>query len=174
MALWGNNDNVGSGGLVSLDYGTRVVTGAGTTFGQVGAAKTGDVIRFGVRGGLGVYFGDAVVASIAGTESLTIASTTGLSGAAIASTDFLVSELPSYTVGDSHYSELNTGYDAIVYGISTTTAQTTGGPEGYQKIDAGWVGVTTYMAQGVLRVKRETLVAASGITTGGIAYPTDV
>jgi hypothetical protein len=30
------------------------------------------------------------------------------------------------------------------------------------------------MAQGVLRVKRETLVAASGITTGGIAYPTDV
>jgi len=51
MALWGNNDNVGSGGLVSLNYTTRVVTGAGTTFGQVGAAKTGDVIRFGVRVG---------------------------------------------------------------------------------------------------------------------------
>jgi len=174
MALWGNNDNVGSGGLVSLNYDTRVVTGAGTTFGETGAAKVGDVIRFGVRGGAGVYFGDAVIASIASTISCTIASTTGLSGAAIASTDFLVSELPVSTVGDSHYSELNTGYDAVVYGISTTTAQTTGGPAGYQKIDAGWVGVTTYMAQGVLRVKRETLVAASGITTGGIAYPTDV
>jgi len=133
MALWGNNDNVGSGGLVSLNYDTRVVTGAGTTFGETGAAKVGDVIRFGVRGGAGVYFGDAVIASIASTISCTIAST-----------------------------------------ISTTTAQTTGGPQGYQKMDAGWVGVTTYMAQGVLRVKRETLVAASGITTGGIAYPTDV
>ena len=174
MALWGNNDNVGSGGLVSLNYDTRVVTGAGTTFGETGAAKVGDVIRFGVRGGAGVYFGDAVIASIASTISCTIASTTGLSGAAIASTDFLVSELPVSTVGDSHYSELNTGYDAVVYGISTTTAQTTGGPQGYQKMDAGWVGVTTYMAQGVLIVKRETLVAASGITTGGIAYPTDV
>jgi hypothetical protein len=90
MALWGNNDNVGSGGLVSLNYTTRVVTGSGTTFGETGAAQEGDVIRFGVRGGLGVYFGDAVIASIAGTESLTIASTTGLSGAAIASTDFLM------------------------------------------------------------------------------------
>ena len=31
MALWGNNDNVGSGGTVSLDYSTLVVTGSGTT-----------------------------------------------------------------------------------------------------------------------------------------------
>ena len=43
MALWGNNDNKFSGGTVSLNYGTRVVTGTGTTFGQVGAAATGDV-----------------------------------------------------------------------------------------------------------------------------------
>ena len=47
MALWGNKDNVGSGGTVTLDYSNRVVsgwagtaTGTGTTFGQVGAAKT--------------------------------------------------------------------------------------------------------------------------------------
>ena len=39
MALWGNNDAVGSGGTVSLNYGTGVVTGSGTTFGQTGAAK---------------------------------------------------------------------------------------------------------------------------------------
>jgi hypothetical protein len=50
MALWGNNDNVGSNGNVSLDYDTLVVTGSGTTFGNVGAAKTGDVIRFGAFG----------------------------------------------------------------------------------------------------------------------------
>jgi hypothetical protein len=36
---------------VSLDYDTRVVTGSGTTFGNVGAAKTGDVIRFGAAFG---------------------------------------------------------------------------------------------------------------------------
>mgnify|MGYP000087055533 CR=1 FL=1 len=41
MALWGNNDAKGSGGTVSLDYTTLVVTGSGTTFGQVGAAATG-------------------------------------------------------------------------------------------------------------------------------------
>ena len=45
MALWGNNDNVGSGGTVTLDYSTRVVTGTGTTFGETGAAQEGDAIR---------------------------------------------------------------------------------------------------------------------------------
>ena len=54
MALWGNNDAVGSGGTVTLDYSNKVVsgwagtaTGTGTTFGQIGAAKTGDIISFG-------------------------------------------------------------------------------------------------------------------------------
>ena len=34
MALWGNNDNVGSGGTLTLDYSTRIVTG----FNGVGGA----------------------------------------------------------------------------------------------------------------------------------------
>ena len=44
MALWGNSDNVGSSGTVSLNYATKVVTGAGTSFGHptVGLS-TGDV-----------------------------------------------------------------------------------------------------------------------------------
>lgn len=121
MALWGKNDNVGSGGLVSLNYSTRVVTGSGTTFGQVGAAKTGDVIRFGVRGG--TYFGDAVIVGIASTTQLTIDSTAGLSGASIASTDFYVSELPKYTVLDSSYSELNGAGSSIVI-LKTGAAST--------------------------------------------------
>jgi len=103
MALWGNNDAVGSTGTVSLNYSTGVVTGSGTTFGQTGAAQEGDVIRFGDRAG--TYFGDAVIVSIASTTSLSIGSTAGLSGAAIASTSFNVSQLPKYTVLDSHYSE---------------------------------------------------------------------
>lgn len=102
MALWGNSDNVGSGGLVSLNYSTKVVVGTGTTFGAVGAAKTGDVIRFGIRGGN--YFGDAVIVGIASTTQLTIGSTAGLSGVAIASTDFYVSQLPKFTILDYRFS----------------------------------------------------------------------
>ena len=246
MALWGNNDAVGAGGLVSLDYSTGVVTGTGTTFGQVGAAATGDVIRFGLRAG--TYYGDAVIVGIASTTQLSIGSTAGLSGAAIASTSFTVSQLPKYTVLDSSFSttndasasyvpigytgtattnagigtniipvvsvqgatgivvgdvlvnggsnliistigattislastisvgiatgdtlefkRLSNGYDKYVYGVAgagITASSTTQ----YALTHAGWVGVTTYMgSEGEMRVKTETLVAMSGITTG--------
>ena len=103
MALWGNNDNVTSAGTVGLNYGTGVVTGAGTSFGTVGAGGTGDVISFGDRSG--TYFGDAVIVGIANTQSVTIGSTAGLSGAAIAATSFTVTQCPKYTVLDSKYSE---------------------------------------------------------------------
>jgi hypothetical protein len=252
MALWGNDDNKGSGGTVSLNYSTFEVTGTGTTFGRVGAAATGDVIRFGIRGSGGTYFGDAVIVGIASTTSLTIGSTAGLSGAAIASTDFYVSQLPDYTVLDSSYSNVNDaaqslvtltitgtattnsnvgvltvfavppsglivgdllvnnnnnivistlgtstitlgstisagiatgdiltfrryvdGYDKQVYGISTSSEYLPAAYRGFAH--QGWVGVTTYVdCQGNFRVKTETLVAMSGITTGtnGILYPT--
>jgi hypothetical protein len=168
MALWGNNDAVGSVGAVVLDYDTGVVTGTGTTFGQVGAAQEGDVIRFGTKAT--TYFGDAVIVSIAGTDSLTIGSTAGLSGAAIAGVTYGISQLPKYTVLDSTYSEKGTpSGDSFVYGVNGAEGVSTK----YQVTHEGWVGVTTYMdASGELRVKKETLVAMSGITTGGTAYPT--
>jgi hypothetical protein len=182
MSLWGRNDNVGSGGTVALDYSTRVVTGSGTSFGNVGAAKTGDVIRFGIRGGAGTYFGDAVIVSIASTTSLTIGSTVGLNGVAIGGTTFYVSELPKYTVQDSTY-QRRTGLsrDSLVYGVNPGPIVTSQ----YAVTHEGWVGVTTYLDNaGNLRVKKETLVAMSGINTGfnnnigagsstdGIPYPT--
>jgi len=173
MALWGNNDAVGSGGTVSLNYATLVVTGTGTTFGQTGAVQEGDVIRFGTRGGGGTYFGDAVIVDIASTTQLTIGSTAGLSGAAISGVQFKASQLPKYTTLDSRFSQVNTDYDSIVYGISTTTVGS------YQVDHQGWVGVTTYMGtEGELRVKKEVLVAMSGINTAtnglaeAIIYPT--
>ena len=173
MALWGNNDAVGSGGTVSLNYGTGVVTGSGTTFGQTGAAQEGDVIRFGIRGGNGVHLGDAVITSIASATSLTIGSTAGLSGASIAGTDFTVSQLPKSSILDSHYSETQGDFDSLVYGVSPN------GGGSFHAAHEGWVGVTTYIdGEGVLRVKKEVLVAMSGITTATdgfaapIAYPT--
>ena len=172
MSLWGNNDNLQSSGTVSLNYATKVVTGTGTTFGTVGFGATGDVIRFGIRGDGGTYFGDAVIASIASTISVTIASTSGLTGAAIGGTDYYLSELPSSTVGDFSYSEKNTDYDKVVYGISTSAYDDVS--TAYRTSGTGWVGVTTYVdAAGNFRVKSEILVAASGISTGsdGILYP---
>lgn len=254
MALWGNNDNVSSIGTISLDYGTRVVTGTGTSFGTSGHPQEGDVIRFGTRGG--TYFGDGVIVSIASTISCTIGSTMGLDGSAISGVQYTVSECPSYTVSDESYSQTkaadpsivtlgftkaatgvaaaNTtivpvdatssstpaedlvvgdalvnggsnkfitaigsgtitigstitsgistgdtltfkrfmdGYDKLAYG--TATADHTG--TAYDLTHGGWVGVTTYKdCHGNLRVKKETLVAMSGITTGGIVYPTNV
>ena len=170
MALWGNNDNVDSVGTVSLNYSTRVVTGAGTSFGESGSASIGDVIRFGDRNTNGTYFGDAVIVSIASTTSLTIASTTGLSGAAIASTDFTVSQCPVYTVGDVKYSESDSGTeDSFVYGVAAEGV----GTDTIYETGVGWVGVTTYNDNaGNLRVKKEILVAMSGITTGNApSYP---
>jgi len=107
MALWGNNDNLVSSGTVSLNYATKTVTGTGTTFGSVGFGVTGDVIRFGIRGSAGTYFGDAVITGITSARVMTIGSTDGLSGAAIAATSYYLSELPQYTVHDHHYSNLH-------------------------------------------------------------------
>jgi hypothetical protein len=252
MALWGNNDNKASVGTVTLNYATLEVVGSGTSFGQVGSAATGEVVRFGIRGSGGTYFGDAVIVGIASTTSLTIGSTAGLSGAAIAATSYYISQLPDYTVLDSSYSNVNDsaqslatltitgtattnsnvgvltvsvvppsgllagdllenngnnivistlgtstitlgstisagiatgdiltfrryvdGYDKQVYGISTTSDYLPAAYGGFAH--QGWVGIMTYTdCQGNFRVKSETLVAMSGITTGtdGILYPT--
>ena len=113
MSLWGNNDNLVSNGTVSLNYGTKVVTGTGTTFGTVGFGVTGDIIRFGARGpGAGqTYFGDAVIVSIANTQSLTIGSTAGLNGEAMAATiPYHLSQLPKSTVLDH---STDAGKDAL-------------------------------------------------------------
>jgi len=173
MSLWGNSDNVSSVGTVTLNYSTGIVVGSGTSFGTVGSAKTGDVIRFGIRGSGGTYFGDAVIVGIASTTQCTIGSTGGLTGAAIAATSFYVSELPIYTVHDSVYQKISgtATKDSLVYGVNPGPARTSQ----YHVTHEGWVGVTTYIdTHGNLRVKKETLVAMSGITTGsdGIAYPT--
>ena len=105
MALWGNSDNIASAGTVSLNYATKKVTGSGTDFGGTAKAKVGDIIRFGFRGDTGTFFGDAVISTIDSTTVCYIASTDGLSGAAIAGTSYYVSELPIYSVDDHVWSE---------------------------------------------------------------------
>ena len=177
MALWRNNDNVGAAGSVTVDYAAKTVSGpAGTgslgpMFGETGNVQAGDVISFGVKTKPGVFFGDAVVVSIASTTSLTIGSTAGLSGAAIAATTFQVSQQPKFANLDSKYSERNSDYSSHVYGIGGTSIANASG--GQYATGAGWVGVQTYVdSGGNLRVKKEILVAMSGIATGNApVYP---
>ena len=179
MALWGNNDNITAAGRVTLDYATGIVTGftgatTGTLFGQSGSIQEGDVIRFGVPTKPGVYFGDAIVVSIASTIQLTIGSTAGLSGVAIANTTFQASQLPKYTIADSSFSRSSAVGNSAprkIYGISTSGSDTSSGTQ--YEVGVGWVGIQTYMGtEGTLRVKKEVLVAMSGITTGNTpSYP---
>ena len=166
MALWGLNDNIQTFGTVAVSGNT--VTGTGTTF--TTDVEVGQVIRVGTRGGVGTYYGDAVISGITSDRVLTIDSTAGLSTVSIAATAYGISELPMYTVKDSVYQEERSEADSLVYGISTDTSGS------YGVAHHGWVGVTTYIdMHGNLRVKSEVLVAQSGIQTGanGIAYPTD-
>jgi hypothetical protein len=180
MALWGNKDNLNIGGIGTVyvsswthdtTNGGYQITGSGTTFTNF---AVGDVIRFGDF--KGSYYGDAVINKISSNTVAYIASTEGLSnslgllGPGFGATTFIVTQAPSYTVGDSGYKEADglsdTGYTKEVYAVTANNIDATGdlspGP------GAGWVGIQTYtQADGTLRVKSEILVAASGITTGG-------
>ena len=177
MALWGSNDNLVSNGTVTLTGTT--VTGTGSTFGTTGVGVVGNVIRFGTRGAGGTYFGDAVIVSVAGTQSCTINSDAGLSGGSISGAEYTLSELPKYTTVDSEFSEKSSTSDTLVYGVSNTDVSANANTA-YDVASSGWVGVQTYIQTNAdgstqLRVKKEVLVAMSGITTGsnGIPYPTE-
>ena len=190
MALWSNNDAVP--GLATARYtvaanaaadGTCTVTGTGSSFGLDGCAGIGTIIRFGAdaRGrtinvGAGhTYFGDAVIVAVANSESITIASTVGLSQVGF-TTSARFSTCTKSPILDTVYQEKGvTDRDSVVYGISTAISGS------YHVPHQGWVGVTTYVdMHGNLRVKSEVLVAMSGITTTkdsinstpSIPYPT--
>ena len=198
MALWSNNDAVP--GLATARYtvaanaaadGTCTVTGTGSSFGLDGCAGIGTIIRFGAdaRGrtinvGSGhTYFGDAVIVAVASSESITIASTVGLSQVGF-TTSARFTTCPQSSIVDSLYQEKGiTDRDSVVYGISTTTGGAGIGSANdlYHVGHQGWVGVTTYVdMHGTLRIKSEVLVAMSGITTTkdsinstpSIPYPT--
>ena len=139
------------------------------------------------------YLGPAVsptaeyTVSSVGTTAVTLGSTIS---AGIATGDILqftgdvVSLASTITAGIATDAQLSfgrvaAGFSAHVYGISTEgvgAAQSTAYETG-----AGWVGVTTYYdaSNNLLRVKKEILVAMSGISTGpagiagtaGNAYP---
>tara|TARA_B100000287_G_scaffold212204_1_gene200329 strand:- start:70 stop:666 length:597 start_codon:yes stop_codon:yes gene_type:complete len=189
MALWGNNDNIstGSAGVVSITsytydatYGgypiaSPTLTG-GSAWGSEGYMQVGDVIRIGAGTGEnpatgvgGTYYGWGVITHISGVGGAFIASTEGLNGLPVGVlTSYQVTQAPKYAVDDTQRwwvgNSDSTTYVAAVADAGVTAAEGTAYQTG-----AGWVGVQTYMDNaGELRVKKEILVAMSGITTGNV------
>ena len=109
---------------------------------------------------------------------MSIGSTEGLTGGAISASDFTVTQLPKYTITDSSFSRkvsaLNSAQSNEEYVFAVADSRVDTGTQ--YETGAGWVGVQTYMDTSQnppqLRVKKEILVAMSGITTGNApVYP---
>jgi hypothetical protein len=175
MALWGNNDNVttATAGIVTVSGTT--VTGTATTFTNY---EVGQVLTIGkgsgTVAGTGGTAGFAVIKSIASDTSMTLVDTDALYNGAVTGlgTDgFIVGDRPKYLDEDPNFAPSSANgqrsYTSHVYGVDETMQKsrvTTGSK--YKAPHAGWVGVTTYVdCHGNLRVKSETFVAMSGIST---------
>jgi hypothetical protein len=179
MALWGKSDSVYSAGTISVDLTTGIATGpTGIVSFATAGISTGDVLTVGT----GATYGYAVISGFTST-SLTLLSTSYFASGVTTvpvGVVYNISEEPIYTLGDSKYRAPESkatgfstspvftgvfGVDATETGIARTT--TVGGKAGaYGVAHAGWVGVTTYIdGHGNLRVKSETLVAFSSITS---------
>ena len=174
MSLWGDKDLVTSTGTISIDFASKTVTGAGTTFTDDGVTQ-GDVINVGA----GATYGFAVVDSVASNGSLAIYSTNYFVAGVTtvpASTTFAISQEPLYAMADTAYAapEVQTGLSTnpvtrVVYGVDnleTAAAADTA----YAVTHSGWVGITSYIdMHGNLRVKNEVLVAGGILTTSDAA-----
>ncbi len=164
MALWGTADSLYSVGTVTVNYAAKTITGTGTSFTAAGISA-GDVIAIGAGG----TFGSAVVSGITSDRLISIATTQYLSGAAIAGVAYSLSEKPVYTLEDSGY-QYNANPKREVYGVDKYEISALGVSTQYGGIHAGWVGIQTYVdMHGNLRVKSETLVAMSEVSSGGVA-----
>jgi hypothetical protein len=170
MALWGKADSLFSSGTVTVDYAAETITGTGTSFRAAGIS-TGTIITIGVGG----TFGQAVISGVTSERLVSIATTQYLSGAVITGVAYTLSQKPIYTLEDTNYSgtqTTSTGLKNSIFGVDLyeQTGVNTSGSK-YHAAHAGWVGVHTYTdMHGNYRVKSETLVAFSGISTGPASY----
>jgi len=123
MALWGKDDNLETHpltqtvSLATTNFTSRIITGAGTSFGTTGFGVVGDIIRFGIRksrggGNTGVYYGDAIIEEVISATQVKIASTESLARSEanganvnVASTSFYLSELPKQTTWDHEWTD---------------------------------------------------------------------
>lgn len=194
MALWGNNDNIGVSSVNALanvgsGLGIVTVTSAGAVTGGIGVCtftnlSEGQVITL----GLGQTSGFGVITSIASSTSMSITTTAVDNRDWNAGNDYttrymIFSEQPKSTDTDPAFAPSSAGdqrtFNAKVFAVAAGNLgdDAEGDDDGRSAYlnavaHGGWVGVTSYTdMHGNLRIKAETLVAASGISTGNRAYP---
>ena len=159
MSLWGKSDSLYSTGTVSVNLTTKVATfGGGATL-PAAATIEGAVVTITGKG-------SAVIKERTGNTTAVLVNTTGLDGTAISGVAYNISEQPVYLNEDSNYD------GEEIFGVDNaeqTAANAAGGTSFARKLappHAGWVGISTYVdMHGNLRVKTETLVAGSSITS---------
>ena len=172
MSLWGNNDNVttASAGIITANGTTGAVVGSSTTFTNYSVGQT-------LTLGVGATTGFGVITKIDSDTALTLDA--GDPNAMEQATNVHLGSADAFTVGsrpialseDPNFAPTSANaersYTSKVYGVNGAiqTARKTANSK-YAPSHAGWVGVTTYNdMHGNLRVKTETFVAMSGITS---------
>ena len=159
MSLWGKSDSLYSTGTVSVNLTSKVATfGGGATL-PAAATIEGAVITITGKG-------SAVIKERTGNTTAVLHNTTGLDGTAISGVGYNISEQPVYLNEDSNYD------GEEIFGVDNaeqTAANAAGGTSFARKLappHSGWVGISTYVdMHGTVRVKTETLVAGSSITS---------
>ena len=173
MALWGKSELIYNSGKVTVNFSDKNIHRHSGTIDFVAAGiKTGDVITVGAAGSIGA----AVVSAVVGVHTVSIASTNDLvfhGGNQHTNQDYYINEKPKYTLEDSTFDApeiRTTGFSTSlltrsVLGVDVTETGVAKNTK-YAVEHAGWVGITSYTdMHGNLRVKSETLVAFSGITS---------
>lgn len=166
MSLWGTSDSLFSPGTITVDYAAKTIAGSATSFTAAGIT-TGTVITVGAGG----TYGKAVISGITSATLVSIATTQYLTGTTIAGVAYTLSSSPVYALEDSNYATtgvantINSVYGVDIYEAGSAIATK------YKVAHSGWVGIHTYIDQhGNFRVKSETLVAMSGISTGTSSF----
>jgi len=176
MALWGNNDNVltASAGIITASGFNGEVLGTGTTFtnysvGQTLTLGVGQTAGFGVIKNITSDTELQMHDDLNGSLAAEVNTFSNVGGAT--SISFIVGDRPIAATHDPNFaptsSKAQRGYTSKVYGVNKAIQQARQATDSkFTPTHAGWVGVTTYIDNhGTLRVKSETLVAMSGITT---------
>ena len=159
MALWGTKDTVYSTGKVNCTTAGVLTKESGSIAWTSGnGVKVGQVVTLATDG---AGEGEGVILSINSATEIQLTNL-NLPGA-FTDVDYEIREKPIYTVSDSNYATNE------IYGVDPTETSVANAASGvarkYAPTHAGWVGISTYIDQhGSLRVKSETLVAASTIS----------
>ena len=157
MSLWGTSDSLYSTGTVSVNLTTKVATfGGGATL-PAASVIEGAVVTITGKG-------SAVIKERTGNTTAVLHNTTGLDGTAISGVSYNISEQPVYLNEDSNYD------GEEIFGVDTDEQAVANAASGtarkYAPSHAGWVAVKNYTdMHGVTRIKTETLVAGSSITS---------